>query len=129
MHQSNWLGLVALLTGFASGCGTTSGEHPDAASGASSVGHACTSNDGCGSGLTCDMTVLHGYCTKSCTMQGATSECPEGAICGGLEGKGYTTCLKICATKADCDPLATDPLECSGVSNSSILACHAQHPG
>lgn len=82
------------------------------------VGGTCTATDGCDEGLMCNTTVPGGYCTKSCTTSGSTSECPDEAVCDAIAGTAVT-CVKICQTKEDC----RSDQDCNGVSGSNIKAC------
>lgn len=82
------------------------------------VGATCTASGGCDEGLTCDTTVTAGYCTKTCTMPGKTTECPEESVCDAVAGTAMA-CVKICKTSADC---RTDQ-DCNGVTGTNIKAC------
>ena len=82
------------------------------------VGGTCTAMGGCDEGLTCDTAAAGGYCTKACTMSGATEGCPEDSICDTVAGSALS-CVKICKTSADC---RVDQ-DCNGVSSSNIKAC------
>ena len=55
---------------------------------------------------------------ESCSVEGATSECEDGAVCD--KDKAGPQCLKICVETTDCP----STYECNGVSGSSIKACH-----
>ncbi len=98
---------LLLLTGILAGCS----DRPN-------VGGACTATGGCDQGLTCDVAVVGGYCTKSCTTQGATSGCPEGSVCDQFGGSALS-CAKICQNQSDCRV----DLECNGTSGSSAKIC------
>jgi hypothetical protein len=100
-------GLILFL--FASGCSNKDEDR---------VGANCGGDSTCAKGLTCDLAIPGGYCTKPCTLTGQTNECPGGAICDTVEG-ARTECVRICQTTADCNA----PLECNGVSKSNIKAC------
>jgi hypothetical protein len=83
------------------------------------VSGTCTAPaNGCDQGLTCDTTVANGYCTKSCTTTGSTTECPEGSVCDSLSGLALS-CVKICTQQSDC----RSDLSCNGVSGSNLKAC------
>ena len=82
------------------------------------VGGTCTAADGCDDGLMCNTTVPGGYCTKSCTTAGSTSECPDDSVCDAITGTAIA-CVKICSTKEDC---RTDQ-DCNGITGSNTKAC------
>lgn len=100
------LALLSLVLALA-GCG----DDPN-------VAGACTANDGCDDGLTCNTAVAGGYCTTPCTTSGSTDECPDGSVCDTVEGTALT-CVKVCSTADDCRA----DLDCNGVSGSNIKAC------
>ena len=82
------------------------------------IGGTCTASDGCDDDLQCNTAVPGGYCTKACTMPGATDECPEDSVCDAVSGAALS-CVKICKTAADC----RSDLDCNGVTGSNIKAC------
>lgn len=98
--------LLLLLTLLPAGCS----DPPN-------VGNTCTATAGCDEGLTCDIAVAGGYCTKTCATQGSTSECPEGSLCDMFESG--LSCAKICGVQTDCRP----ELECNGTTGSSVKIC------
>lgn len=61
-------GLVLFLL---SACGSAPG---------SGIGATCSVTQKC-DGLSCDLSVPGGYCTKFCNTSGSTSECPDGSVC------------------------------------------------
>lgn len=99
---------VSILLVAATGCGD---DPPN-------VGGTCAAMDDCDDGLTCDTGAAGGYCTKSCTMPGSTSECPDESVCDAVVGTAMS-CVKICTASADC---RTDQ-DCNGISGSNIKAC------
>ena len=90
-----------------------------ACGGPPNVGSTCTAAKDCDSSLTCSTAIPGGYCTKTCTTPGSTSECPEDSVCDSVSGIG-NTCVKVCKTTSDCG--RTD-LGCNGVSSSNVKAC------
>jgi hypothetical protein len=105
--RSHALGLMLLLTLFHASCS----DPPN-------VGSTCTATAGCDQGLTCDIAVPGGYCTKACTTQGSTSECPEGSVCDQFGGNGLS-CARVCGLQSDCRP----DMECNGTTGSSVKIC------
>jgi hypothetical protein len=55
---------------------------------------------------------------ESCTKQGDTNECVNGAVCT-KDTANILKCLKTCTTQSDCQ--ATE--SCNGVDGSSLKAC------
>lgn len=103
------LAMLALALVSLAGCGSD----------APNIGSACSGFQ-CDEGLTCNLNVSGGYCTKTCVTAGSTSECPEGSVCDDSTGLQGIYCLKICQTGTDCDPTQ----DCNGIAGSNIKACH-----
>jgi hypothetical protein len=82
------------------------------------VGASCTAMEGCDDGLTCELSVAGGYCTRSCTSAGSEDQCPEGSVCDNLSGLALT-CVRICQLQTDCRP----EYECNGTTNASVKVC------
>lgn len=82
------------------------------------VGATCTATDGCDSDLTCNTSVMGGYCTKACTSPGTTNECPDGSICDAIAGTAIA-CVKICKSSGDC----RSDQDCNGITGSNVKAC------
>lgn len=82
------------------------------------VGAACDGDQACDEGLSCELAVAGGYCTRDCTRSGDTSECPEDSICDDIFGAA-TACVRICQSSADC----REDQDCNGVSGSNVKAC------
>ena len=87
------------------------------------IGGSCETNGGCERDLLCDTTIPGGYCTKACATPGQASECPEGAVCDAVAGKGVQ-CVQICQRHEDC----RSSLDCNGVSGTNIKACKPKAP-
>lgn len=85
--------------------------------GQSSVGRPCTSDQECDFGQSCLTQLPGGYCTKSCSIDGDTRECPGGTVCAN-HGTALL-CSATCQQQSDCRA----EYECNGVSNSSLKAC------
>ncbi len=85
---------------------------------APNVGGTCTAMGGCDEDLSCDTSVVGGYCTAACTTSGSTDECPDGSVCDTVSGTAIT-CVKICKAAEDC----RSDLDCNGVSGTNLKAC------
>lgn len=90
------------------------------ACGGTSVGTACTVNDDCDDGQTCYTTTPGGYCSKGCSQEGESKECPGGTVCAAHSGT--LLCSTTCQDKSDCRP----EYECNGVTGSSVKVCRAK---
>lgn len=88
------------------------------ACGEPNVGDSCTGPADCDDDLTCNTSVVGGYCTAVCTEAGSQSQCPEGSICDHVATPAFT-CVKICKTHDDC----RSDQECNGTSGSNVKAC------
>lgn len=94
----------------------------------SGVGNRCASDEDCETG-TCFIRGDFGYCTKPCTVEGDTSECPPDSICKPIQG-GERRCLLICGSETACGPLercdrdyCPEGSSCGSVASTSLLAC------
>lgn len=82
------------------------------------IGGECTDNAACeNEELTCLTAFKGGYCGASgCT---ASSQCPEGSACVGLNGTNY--CFLICVDKAECNENRTVLNESNCSSNVDVI--------
>lgn len=80
------------------------------------VGNPCTVAADCERGQIC-ATEAGGFCTKPCSIDGNTTECPLSSICTSFQTSLY--CSDICTSKADC----RDQYDCVGVSTTTTKAC------
>lgn len=87
-----------------------------------SVGDACDGDDDCDSGQTCYTDLPGGYCTKGCTVEGKTDECPRGSVCA-VSGQ-HQLCAVECQTQADCRA----DYECNGVTGTNLKVCRPKQP-
>ncbi len=87
------------------------------------VGDKCQYNSQCGSTLTCDTSVVDGYCLKAGCRQG---ECPAEATCVDF-GTDTSYCMRTCAPDDECRDGFTcrAAVECSG---DASLAVDSGHP-
>lgn len=79
------IGLISLL----SGCGVVR------------VGESCEKRDDCVPAQECLLNVPGGFCTRGCTEEGTTRDCPEGTICTFF-GKSLLVCSPLCQSNGDC---------------------------
>ena len=59
-----------------------------------------------------------GFCTRGCTFEGKTDECPGGAICSYAGGTALV-CAPICSHKSQC----RDRYDCKRVTGVQTQAC------
>jgi hypothetical protein len=82
------------------------------------IGDACTKDSECHSGETCLTNEPGGFCGKTCSEEGSTSECPGSSICTNQSGP--LICAPKCTSQSDCRV----GYECVGVGNvSNTKAC------
>lgn len=82
------------------------------------VGSPCTVTADCDPAHFCDTSTPGGFCTRGCTFEGRTDECPGGSICT-YTGGTVLVCAPICTTKAQC----RDHYDCKAVKGVATLAC------
>lgn len=87
------------------------------ACGGTSVGNECTETANCDSGQTCYTQLPGGYCSKGCSVEGSTTECPGGTVCSNHSN--ILLCAPTCQTKEDCRA----DYECNGLSGSEEKSC------
>jgi len=102
--------LVVVMLGAALGC----------SDGSPNVGEECGVNRPvCDEELSCNSSVLGGYCTTACTTAGSNGGCPGGSICDNVASIGLT-CLRICDDQSDC---GRSNVTCRSVTDSDRMAC------
>jgi hypothetical protein len=124
---------MAFLRTFCCACALAvaacASDTPELGAGCSSHGIACDE------GLVCFDTYPGGYCSQPCKTVGATSECPDGSVCGNLCPQGTRggcgsvivdalACLKICRVKQDCRL----DLDCIAVGTAGTMVCQLPPP-
>lgn len=97
--------VVALAALFAAGCG------------GSSVGRPCTTDSDCDTGQTCYTDVPGGYCSRGCSAEGSTTDCPGGTVCALHSTR--LLCSAVCQQQSDC----RTEYECNGLSGAEVKAC------
>jgi hypothetical protein len=82
------------------------------------VGSPCSVTADCDGAHFCDTSTPGGFCTRGCTFQGKTDECPSGSICT-FTGTTALVCAPVCATPSQC----RSEYDCSPVLNTETRAC------
>ncbi|HYX92998.1 MAG TPA: hypothetical protein VE782_15635 [Myxococcaceae bacterium] len=105
MQRANLIFLAAITAAVLSACG------------GSSIGRTCTQNGDCDNGQTCFLDMPGGYCSKECTIEGQSDECPGGSLCATTGTRRL--CSDVCTVQSDCRA----EYECNGVTGSSAKVC------
>jgi hypothetical protein len=71
------------------------------ACGPNAVGRTCQTNADCSDTYSCFTQVAGGFCSRGCTAEGETSECPT-----------QSACARVAANTQVCSPICTDDAQC-----------------
>ncbi len=82
------------------------------------IGQSCTKTADCDSAQTCFPIGSDGFCSKSCSQAGTTTECPSASVCA-RQGATALLCSDACLEQTDC----REGYACNGVSGTEVKAC------
>ncbi|MGQ0507281.1 MAG: hypothetical protein ACT4TC_18400 [Myxococcaceae bacterium] len=85
--------------------------------GVTSAGKACSQDSDCDRLQTCNTTYPDGFCAKTCSTSGSSTECPGETIC--TQHATLYLCAPRCEQQTDC----RDGYECNGVAGANVKTC------